>query len=407
VINLVTGALKGIKVLEIGDELTQFAGKLLADMGAEVIKIEPKEGAQSRKIGPFYQDNSDINNSLYFWHYNTSKKSITLDINSAEDREVFYKLVSEIDVILEDGNPSKTKQQKIDYETLCEINPRLIYCSVTPFGQNGPWKDYQSSDLIQLSLGGIMSVCGYDDVPEAPPIAPTGGQSAHIAGHFAVIGIMNALLFRDFGEGKGQYIDIAVHDCVAVSFEMSFSFWEYHREQVNRQTSRHALVNRSNPWSFPCKDGRHILALNTYLDTTRWKALVDWLASQGMEEDLRDERYLDETFRAPRMNHVSKILAVFFLQNDSEYLYHYAQSIKLPWAPVRAPEEMLNDKHLTKDRKAFVQVDHPELKASFIYPGAPYILNETPWQISSRAPLLEEHNDEISKWINKEYSPKR
>lgn len=404
--NLVKGALQGIKVLEIGDELTQYAGKLLADMGAEVIKIEPREGAQSRKIGPFYQDNPDINNSLYFWHYNTSKKSVTLDLHSDEDRAFFYKLVSEFDVILEDGKPGKAKEYKIDNETLSEINPRLIYCSVTPFGQNGPWKDYQSSDLIQLSLGGIMSVCGYDDVPKAPPIAPTGGQSAHIAGQFAVIGIMNALLYRDFGEGKGQYIDIAVHDCVAVSTEMSFSFWEYHREHVNRQTSRHALVNRSNPWSFPCKDGRNILALNTYLDTTRWKALVDWLASHGMEEDLRDERYFDEAFRAPRMNHVSEILAKFFLQNDSEYLYHYAQGIKLPWAPVSAPEEMLKDKHLTEDRKAFVQVDHPELKALFTYPGAPYILSKTPWKISSRAPLLGEHNDELTKWIPKENSLK-
>src|SRR5699024_8380421 len=96
------------------------------------------------------------------------------------------------------------------------------------------------------------------------------------------------------------------------------------------------------------------------------------------------------------------ILAKFFLQHDSEYLYHYAQSIKLPWAPVRAPEEMLNDKHLTEDRKAFTQVDHPELQASFTYPGAPYVMNETPWEISSRAPLLGEHNDKLSEWLPKQ-----
>lgn len=404
--NLLKGALQGVKVLEIGDELTQHAGKLLADMGAEVFKIEPKVGVKSRQIGPFYKDHQDINNSLYFWHYNTSKKSITLDLDSEEDLEVFYKLVAEFDVILEDGKPGKAKERKIDYGTLSKINPALVYCSVTPFGQDGPWKDYESSDLIQLALGGVMSVCGYDDLPEAPPIAPTGGQSAHVGGHFAVIGIMNALLFRDFGEGAGQYIDIAVHDCIAVSTEMSFAFWEYHGEHVNRQTSRHALVNRSNPWSFPCRDGRNILALNTYLDTPRWKALVAWLVDHGMEEDLQDERYLDETFRAPKMDHVSEVLAKFFLQNDSEYLYHYAQGIKLPWAPVSAPEEMLKDKHLTEDRKAFVEVAHPELNTSFTYPGAPYILNETPWKISSRAPLLGEHNEELSSLVIKEGSIK-
>lgn len=395
-------ALDGIRVLEIGDQLTQYAGKLLADMGAEVVKIEPLEGAKSRKIGPFYQDEEDVNKSLYFWHYNTSKKSIQLNLQSKPDQDKFMKMVSNFDVVLEDFKPGLLKEWGLDYDSLSSFHPNLICCSITPFGQAGPWSGYQSSDLIQLALGGIMAVTGYDDVKDAPPIAPTGGQAAHLAGYFAAMGIVSSLFFRDFAGGTGQHLDIAVHDCVSVSTEMSLPYWEYQKAHVKRHTARHALPNNSTRWNFRCKDGRYILCLNTYLDKKRWIDLVGWLASKGMEGELADERYADDYFRATHMETVCDVLEKFCAEHDSEYIFHHAQSINLPWAPVRAPEEMLEDPHLVEDRKAFVQVDHPELNETFTYPGAPYIFNKTPWSISSRPPLLGEHNDDIEKYIKVE-----
>jgi len=388
-------ALKGITVLEIGDQLTQFAGKLLADMGAEVIKVEPKEGAPSRKIGPFYKDSPDQNGSLYFWNYNTSKKSITLQLETKEGQEKVTQLLHDADVILEGNKPGQMKEWGLDYVTLSKRFPTLVYCSVTPFGQEGPWSQYQSSDIVQLALGGIMAVTGYDDVPDAPPIAPTGGQSYHLAGYFAAMGIVSALLHRDFKK-EGQFIDISVHDCVTVSTEMSLPYWIYQKEHVIRQTGRHALPNRSVRWNLKCKDDKYILVLNTYLDTKRWKGLVSWLSSYQLEEDLADERYVDDKYRAQRMEHVTDVLERFCIQFDSEYIYHKAQSIGLPWAPVRAPEDMIHDKHLREDRKVFASVYHPEVNESFTYPGAPYKLHETPWGISKRPPLLGEHNEEYS-----------
>ncbi|WP_134700648.1 CaiB/BaiF CoA-transferase family protein [Ammoniphilus sp. YIM 78166] len=393
-------ALEGIKILEVGDQLTQYAGKLLADMGAEVIKVEPSEGAGSRYIGPFYKDETDVNQSLYFWHYNTSKKSVTLDLENEKDRLILSDMIKEADVVLEDGKPGQMKAWGLDYETISTIHPDLIYCSITPFGQTGPWSEYASSDLIQLALGGIMAVTGYDDVPDAPPMAPTGGQSNHLAGYFAAMGIVSALLHRDMATGGGQYIDIAVHDCVTVSTEMSIPYWEYQKAHVHRQTGRHALPNKSSRWNFLCKDGRYILCLNTYLSPGRWRELVAWLASKGMQEELDDKRYVNDQFRASHMDYVCQVLESFCAQHDSEYIFHYAQSIGLPWAPVRAPEDMLSDEHLVEDRKVFVQVEHPELKETITYPGAPYLFHETPWSISSRPPLLGEHNALIKEVSN-------
>lgn len=386
-------ALKGIRILEIGDQFTQFAGKLLADMGAEVIKVEPKEGVPSRKIGPFYKDIPDKNGSLYFWNYNTSKKSITLDITTKEGQETIVRLLTQTDVILEGNKPGQMKEWGLDYHTLSKEFPKLVYCSVTPFGQEGPWSQYQSSDIVQLALGGIMAVTGYDDVPDAPPIAPTGGQSYHLAGYFAAMGIVSALLYRDF-KNQGQFIDISVHDCVTVSTEMSLPYWIYQKEHVIRQTGRHALPNRSVRWNLKCKDGKYILVLNTYLDVKRWKSLVSWLSSNQLEEDLGDERYVNDRFRAERMEHVTDVLERFCIQFESDYIYHTAQSIGLPWAPVRAPEDMIHDQHLAEDRQVFESVYHPEVNEWFTYPGPPYKFHETPGSIT-RPPLVGEHNEEL------------
>lgn len=388
-------ALEGVTILEIGDQLTQYAGKMLADMGAEVIKVEPPEGVFSRRYGPFYQDQPDINRSLYFWHYNTSKKSITLNLETDEGKQRLFNLLPNVDVIIEDYKPGQMKEWGLDYPSLRARFPQLVYCSITPFGQNGPWKDYQSSDLIQLALGGIMAVTGYDDIPDAPPIAPAGGQSAHLAGYFAAMGIVSALLDKELSDSNGQYLDIAVHDCVTVSTEMSIPYWVYQQAHMIRQTGRHALPNRSVRWNLKCNDGKYILCLNTYINEKKWRSLVAWLMSHGMEEDLGDDKYIEDHYRAPRMNHVCDVLERFCLQFDSDYIFHKAQSIGLPWAPIRAPEEMLEDEHLRDDRKVFVFVEHPDLNETFIYPGAPYIFHETPWAIQMRPPLLGEHNQLI------------
>ncbi|MDP7588282.1 MAG: CoA transferase, partial [Dehalococcoidia bacterium] len=206
--NEMPGPLAGLRVLELTGEHAQWCGKLMADLGADVIKVEPPGGQHTRSVGPFLDDIPHRERSLSFWHYNTSKRGITLDLDSPGGRSIFLRLVPTVDVILETHPPGYLSSLGLGYEELASVNPGLIMCSLTPFGQDGPWRDYATSDLLHLAAGGQMASCGYDpeDVADAPPLAPGGGNAWHIASHYAYMGILAALYYRDMA-GEGQYID--------------------------------------------------------------------------------------------------------------------------------------------------------------------------------------------------------
>ncbi|GIS93198.1 MAG: hypothetical protein CM1200mP22_04350 [Dehalococcoidia bacterium] len=224
--NTMPGPLAGLRVLELTGEHAQFCGKLMADLGADVIKVEPPGGQETRNVGPYLNDEYHPERSLYFWHYNTSKRGVTLDITSPEGQEVFKRLAGTAGLILESFPAGYLPSIGLGYEDLSAVNPGLIMCSVTPFGQDGPWRDYQTSDLLHLAAGGQMASSGYDveDVPDAPPIAPGGGNAWHIANHYAYIGIMGALYHRDF-TGEGQYIDVSIHEACSLTTEGAIAIY--------------------------------------------------------------------------------------------------------------------------------------------------------------------------------------
>ena len=172
-------------------------GKLLGDMGARVIKVEPPTGDPARRVGPFRDDRPDPEQSLYFWTYHTSKESVTLDIGSEAGHRIVRPLVERADVLLESFDPGYMESQGLAYPQLSDINPALIMTSLTGFGQTGPYRDYKTSDLVAMAMGGIMSSCGYDDVPGSPPIRPTDGHGYHTGSHYGVIGTLMAVLHRD------------------------------------------------------------------------------------------------------------------------------------------------------------------------------------------------------------------
>ena len=173
------GPLAALRVLELADETGQFCGKLLGDLGAEVVKIEPPGGEPCRRIGPFVDDIPHPERSLSFWYYNTSKRGITLNLDAADGLHLFQRLAATADVILETFRPGYLSSLGCDYAALSQQKPGLVLCSLTPFGQTGPWRDYLSSDLLHIAAGGEMASSGYDeeDAPNAPPIAPGGGNA--------------------------------------------------------------------------------------------------------------------------------------------------------------------------------------------------------------------------------------
>jgi len=391
------GPLAGLRVLELADEKGQFCGKLLGDLGADVVKIEPPGGEATRRVGPFLDDIPHPDRSLSFWYYNTSKRGVTLDLKHAEGRQLFRRLATAADVILETFPPGHLPSLGLDDEALRASNPGLIMCALTSFGQTGPWRDYASSDLLHMAAGGEMASCGYDeaDAPGAPPIAPGGGNAWHMGGHFAYMAIMAALVHRTIA-GRGQYIDASIHEACALTTESAIANYVYRGETLLRQTGRHHAPAPTPRTQFRSQDGTYVTALVSGRLTPKYvKDLAALLDSYGIRHDLGDPKYQDPAVIAANTSHIiDDLVAGFIASLPAEEVYHAAQARGFTWGAVRAPEDLLDDAHL-HDRGFWKQVEHPELGRSFVYPGEAAIYNGSPWRISRRAPLIGEHNTEI------------
>ncbi len=391
------GPLAGVRVLELADEKGQFCGKLMADLGADVIKIEPPGGDTARSVGPFLEDRPGRERSLSFWHYNTSKRGITLNIESGEGQRLFRRLASTADVVLETFPPDYLDSLGLGYRHLAQLNAGIVMCSLTPFGQTGPWRHYRSSDLLHMAAGGQMASSGYDpeDVPDAPPIAPGGANAWHIGGHFAYMGILAALYYRDM-TGEGQHVDASIHEACALTTEGAIAIYLSTGDVVLRHTGRHASADQSTRIQLATNDGGwvNLTRSGSNLTPPRLRRLVQWMDEYGLAGDLMDEKYLDQSVVEEHAEHISDVLTGFFAALPQEELWHGGQERDFPWGAIRTIDDIMGDSHL-EDRDFFVEVEHPDLGRSFIYPGAAAIYNGSPWRISRRAPLVGEHNEEV------------
>ena len=390
-------ALSDITILDLCDEKGQLIGKLLGEMGARVIKIEPPGGDDARNVGPFRNDVPDRNGSLHFWAFNTAKEGVTLDIASAEGAELLRKLVENADVLLESYNPGYLDSLGLGYSDLSAINPALVMTSLTGFGQDGPYRDYKTSDLVAMAMGGIMHSCGYDDLPGSPPIRPSGGHGYITASHYATIGTLMALNWRDM-TGEGQYVDASIHEACSCTTEAAMPLYIYGGDVARRQTGRHHGAQPTPKTLCPTADDKFINVFAVFTSLNQWKILVDWMDSEGMAEDLTDEKYLDMAkMRARSGEEVERAFEVvkrFIASHTAEEIYRGAQQRKFPWGIIRSPDENLDDPHFYEDRGLFAEVEHPELGETYTYVGRPYVFSKTPWR-TFRSPLLGEHNEAV------------
>ena len=395
-----SGVLQGVRVLELGGEFGAWCGKLLGDMGADVIKIEPPSGDPTRAYEPFYKNRPDPNGSLYFWHYNTSKRGVTLDLESDAGRDLFRRLAARADAIVESHPPGYLDSLGLGYAEIAKLAPSVVMASISPFGQDGPYRDYAATDLTALAFGGPVWSCGYDD-HSIPPVRGGGNQAYHIVGHFAVMGIMTALIHRQF-TGVGQYLDANMHAAANVTTEGASVNWLVAGDTVQRQTGRHAAVLPSPDGQVMCRDGRYVNVGIGARTEEQWIHLIAWLDEEGLIDDMAE--YLsypsraamqrgDENARRQQMR-VSELTRELARKSDADALFKRAQSLGFQWGIVNAPEDVLADPHF-QARGFPVEVEHPELGETFTYPGAPYQLPKAPWTIRRRAPLLGEHNAEI------------
>lgn len=342
-------------------------GKLLADLGAHVIKVEPPGGVASRRIGPFAHGQEDPDHSLEFWIYNTSKESVVLDAADAAERERFAALLADADVVLVE-DPEWLGAFGFDLDGLLADRPDLVVVAITPFGLTGPWKDYRTSDLVALAAGGMLNSCGYDD-HSIPPIRPGGNQGYQLGASFAWCALLLALIERH-RTGRGQLVDVSVHEANAVSGELANPYWFYPRALVKRQTCRHAQPEPTQPALFECADGNYVYFALILSESKAWNSLLSWMDDLGMAADLLDPAYQDVAHRQRAFGHVQEMIEVFFLVQDADTVYHEGQRRGLPIGRLNAFEDLLRDEHL-HERRFFVELPGPD-GATHPYPGLPY-----------------------------------
>jgi crotonobetainyl-CoA:carnitine CoA-transferase CaiB-like acyl-CoA transferase len=391
--------LGGLRVVEIGSELGEYCGKVLAGLGADVVRIEKPGGDETRANGPFYHDQPHPDRSLYFWHYNLGKRSVVLDLDAADGQIQLKGLLQNADIVIDSRPRGYFAERGLDYDSVKVANPGLIWTRITPFGDTGPWADFKASDLIQLALGGVMDNCGYDPEPDGtydtPPVAPQMWQSYQIAGELAVISILGALCYR-LDTGVGQKIDTSVHEAVATNTETDTPSWIYLAMKHRRQTCRNSMpINSDLPSIAMTKDGRWLLPYRTYAGTGG-SVVVDGngptaqlLREFGAQADIDEPGAVVTPERLTELT--DKLISRLLYSRD---LWRRGQELGMPWAPIRRPEENLQDDHWTL-RDAYFDVHHPELGETFTYIGAKWVTEEFSWPHGPRPPLVGEHSAEV------------
>lgn len=399
-------ALQGTRVVELANESIGWAGKLMGDMGADVILVEAPGGEPSRGYAPFAGD-EEGGESLYFWHYNTSKRSVVLDLDKPAGKEAFLALIASADVLIESEAPGRLSALGLDYDDLVKAKPDLIHVSVTPFGRETSRKDEPATDLTILAGGGPAWSCGYDD-HSIPPIRGGGNQGYQTASHYAVMSALTAI-FHHGVTGEGQFIDVSMHAAANVTTEMASYFYLIEQQTVIRQTGRHAMPMMTMPVQVQCKDGRYATTGMPPRSPAGFGALYDWVVESGLEDQLPEAIFLEmarhrESIGFADIGVDDEVTAAFSAARDAlqllaenstaEGFFEGAQKINITVGAILSPEEAYENDHF-KARGYQVEVDHPERDAPVRYPGAPYKLPASPWKISRRAPALGEHDEEV------------
>lgn len=373
-------ALAGLRVLDLSQVMAgPFSCMLLGDMGADVIKVEPPNvGDQTRKSMGFRMKGED---SPGFLALNRNKRSIALNLKSEAGREVFYALVKTADILVENGRPGVMKRLKADYETLSKINPRLIYASISGFGQTGPWSQRPGFDLIAQAMSGVLSSTG---TPEGDPVKcgiPVGDLGA---GMFATYGVLSAVIARQ-STGKGQYIDTSLFDAaIGLSVWESTEFWATEKSPEPLGTAN----RMSAPYqAFEGSDGYFVIgAANQKL----WLILCDALERPELPKDLRFVHNID---RVKNRKILAEILQKSFQTRSSGYWVDLLLAAGVPAGPINDYDQSLNSEHAIA-REASITIDHP-VEGEYSALGFPAKLSGTPASVRMPPPLLSEHRDQI------------
>ena len=376
------GPLDGIRVVDIADRPGAFAARLLADLGADVIKVEPPAGDPVRHQGPYWRDRPHPEGSLGFWFYNAGKRSLVLDLDTDDGRERLGRLLRRADVVIETRPPARLDAIGLGCAALERLNPRLVHAAISPFGESGPHAGWRTSELVAQAVSGMLYVSG---IPGAPPIATAGTQAYHSTGVYTAIAIVAALLVRD-RIGGGQHVEVSIQEATAAAVEHVAAFFHQmgrvHRRAGSLHWTRYFRVAR-------CRDG-YVL----HCSLGDWTSLLEWVKAEGRAQDLVEPAWEDFNHRRVHCQHLFDVLDAWAESHTVAEIMEGAQLRRIPYAAVRSPTVLASDPQLAA-RAFFVPIEHPDLAATVAYPGGPCRMSETPWTVRRRPPHLGEHTGEI------------
>ena len=389
--------LNHLRALDLTDDKGFLCGKILADLGVNVIKIEKPGGDPSRNIGGYWGGTPDPEKSLYWFAYNSNKKGITLDIEKAKGRDIFKKLVMTADFIIESFPPGCLEKLGISYKNLSQSNTKLIWASITPFGPEEPYRDYKDSDIVVMGMSGTLYQTGEAD---GPPVHINMPQACLHAGADAAVGCMVAYYHRE-NTGEGQHVDVSMQQSAAWFQANAIPTYELNGSILKRAGSFRAgmstQVAQRQVWR--CKDGYvffNVIGGRTGAKTLN--SLVAWMNEEKLANDFLLNMEWDTfdmfTVNQELMDKISKPVGEFFLKHTSKELLKGAVPRGVSIGPLSSMQDLLEDECLNA-RDFWTKIEHQELGTSITYPRT--YIRSTGMDCSTRfhAPLIGEHNKEV------------
>jgi crotonobetainyl-CoA:carnitine CoA-transferase CaiB-like acyl-CoA transferase len=388
-------------VLDLSNEKGFFCGRLLGDLGADVIKIEQPGGDKSRNIGPFYKDIPAPEKSLYWYAFNANKRSITLDIETADGKKIFMRLIEKADVVIESFQPGYMEKIGLGYETLSEINPGLVFTSISAFGQEGPYRNFKAADLVIRALGGMIYTVGDAD---RPPLTTSYFHSYLIGAAHAAIGTMVALYYRAFS-GKGQQVDAPTQQGLAFVGNAEQQLpWILNHQIPQRQGRNRFTTQMKNgnlyyqPILWRCKDGDISFSLATAAMAASYKHILAGMKQDGIDTAALDRwdwtKPHDGEWTQEDLDAIIAALKKYFSLHTKSELLQLSLEKGVHIGICLDVEEALKFPQFVA-RGFWVDIEHPELGTRLTYPGGFVKFSESDCGIRFRAPLIGEHNEEI------------
>jgi crotonobetainyl-CoA:carnitine CoA-transferase CaiB-like acyl-CoA transferase len=389
--------MEGYRALDLTDEKGFLCGKILAELGVDVIKIEMPGGDPARKTGPFWHDEVDPEKSLYWFAYNSSKRGITLNLEAEEGKRLFRKLARTADFVIESFAPGVLDKLGFGYPELTRIKKDIILTSITPFGQSGPYSRYQATDLTLMGMAGELFMTGDSD---RRPVNISLPQACLHAGADAAVGSMLAHHHRRM-TGEGQHVDVSMQQSVAWFLSTTIPYWELDKTILGRVGTFRNInsmgVVQRQVW--PCKDGFvFFLMMGRQQGAKTCRQLVKWMDEAGMANEflLNFEWELFDMATASQelIDTISQPIAAFFKTRTKQEALEAALSRSISLCPLMGNRDLLDDPNLAA-RGFWLLMEHSELKTNIPYPKQFARSSENEMKTRFRAPLIGEHNAEV------------